>query len=309
MSYIYKEGTSIYDVIDTLDMLLTVTQGTWSRVLTNTTKYEGKDRLSEVIWKGIGGGSDIIYLHVYTTDAKTMVLDSMVGYDALLMNWEQPGSIMQQNQVWLKKGKSLTEYTLPVFSIVENEKFSYWVFVNNYRAIVVSKLSTYYESMYMGFINPIAVERQYPYPMYVCGNGRTGQVWPNTQSGSFVFPTGGSGWLRRVSGDWRKFECTESALNPRGDGTVFPENAGNKKLVPNYTKDDADSTDNFILIPIILQTFNPVDMCGIMQDVCWISGTRDVSSEQLLTFNGDSYMIFDTKDNRTENSYYAIKMA
>ena len=67
--------------------------------------------------------------------------------------------------------------------------------------------------------------------------------------------------------------------------------------------------DNFILIPVILHTFKPIDICGIMQDVCWVSGTRDVSSEQLLTFNSDSYIIFDTKTSRSENSYFAIKMA
>ena len=216
---------------------------------------------------------------------------------------------MQQNSVWLKKGKKITDYNLPTYTLVENEKFSFWAFVNEYRAVVVTKLSTYYESMYMGFINPIAVERQYPYPMYVCGNGNTSQEWPDNKSGSFVFPTNGSGWLRRVSGDWRKFECTESALNPYGEGTVFPENVGNKKLVSNYTKNDTSSLDNFILIPVILHTFKPIDICGIMQDVCWVSGTRDVSSEQLLTFNSDSYIIFDTKTSRSENSYFAIKMA
>ena len=43
-----------------------------------------------MIWKSTGGGTDIIYLHVWAINAKTMVIDSMVGYDSLLMNWEQP---------------------------------------------------------------------------------------------------------------------------------------------------------------------------------------------------------------------------
>ena len=90
MAYVYKEGTSIYDVIETMDDLMLNVLGTWSRSSSKTTMYEGKSRLSEVIWKGIGGGTDIIYLHVYSTDAKTIVIDSMVGYDSLLMSWEQP---------------------------------------------------------------------------------------------------------------------------------------------------------------------------------------------------------------------------
>lgn len=90
MSYIYKEGTSIYDVIETINDLMVNGVKTWSIVYSSNDTYEGASRLSHVIWKSTGGDTDIIYLHVWAINAKTMVIDSMVGYDNLLMNWEQP---------------------------------------------------------------------------------------------------------------------------------------------------------------------------------------------------------------------------
>lgn len=309
MAYIYNQGTSIYDILENINDMLTNTLTTWTAVFTDFTTYEGASRLSHGIWRGTGGGNDVIYIHMWAIDAKTMCLDSMVGFDNLLLKWEQPGSIMQHLHVYLTDTTTLSSYNLPAYSIVENERFSYWIFANNYRVSVVTKLSTYYESMYVGFINPITTERQFPYPMYVCGNGvMNGARWQHNQSGSFVFPTNGSGYLRRACGDWREFNCTEGHLQPLGNGTVFPENVGNLYLVPNYTKDDTASEDNFVLIPCLLQMHNPTDIAGVLLDTAWISGTRDIGAEQILTFNGENYIVFDTKIARSANSYFTIKM-
>ena len=64
-----------------------------------------------------------------------------------------------------------------------------------------------------------------------------------------------------------------------------------------------------LLIPVLLQTNNPVDVNGILRDVYWLSGTKDVSSEQILTYNSESYIVFDTKQERGANTYFAVKLA
>ena len=59
----------------------------------------------------------------------------------------------------------------------------------------------------------------------------------------------------------------------------------------------------------MLQTNEPIDIAGVLREVYWVSGTRDVSAEQILTYNDESYVLFDTKDLRGSNTYFAVKLA
>ena len=137
----------------------------------------------------------------------------------------------------------------------------------------------------------------------------TGNAWPNNITGSFVFPTGNSGFLRRADGTWRAFDSAAQYPSWSTAGTVFPYNTGNKHLVPNYTSENRETQDNLLLIPIMLQTNEPIDINGILREVYWVSGTRDVGAEQVLTYNDASYVLFDTKDLRGSNTYFAVKLA
>ena len=62
------------------------------------------------------------------------------------------------------------------------------------------------------------------------------------------------------------------------------------------------------MMPVMLQTTNPIDVNGILREVYWNSGTRDVAAEQILTYNSQSYIIFDTKELRGSNTYFAVKL-
>ena len=161
--------------------------------------------------------------------------------------------------------------------------------------------------MYLGFLNPISSERQYPYPMYVAGNNVVGATgWPSNVTPSFVFPTKGSGWLRRADGVWRMFEAPYSAnISPNSLGALFPYDCNNTSLVPNYTEEVTMDVD-FLLMPIILHTNNPIDLNGLFINAYWISGTRDVATEQLVVIDGKQYMIFDAGQSRGNNSYFCI---
>lgn len=257
------------------------------------------------IFEGVGDGTDKIYLYMSYHDTNDRLsLDSSAGHDTHLGAFEQPGSIQQ----WLKAdGKN--DVDIPQFVISNNERYFYWIFADTYRLIVVTRMGIVYESMYIGFLNPIASERQYPYPMYVCGNTHVrGSAWPNNLNGSFVFPQNNQGWVRRADGTWRAFNASKPDPDPASDGTIFPYNAHSKKLVPNYKETDAINQDNFLLIPIMLCTNNPVDISGILRGAFWISGTRDIDSERILIYGGEQYMVFDTKQDRGANTYFCIKM-
>lgn len=320
MAYTSGEASNILDIMSAINTMLVTTLG-WTLKTSKNCTYNGTSSLCEAIWEGKGEGSDKIYIQLrvpttYNTETlvyepkavNTMYLDSMAGYDDKLYYYEQPGSIQQ----WLKSyGEA--EVNQPTFTVANNEKFYYWIFADTYRLVVITRMSTVYESMYIGFINPISSERQYPYPMYIAGNSTvTGGDWPNNVQGSFIFPSNNSGVLRRADGVWRAFDAYGNAtVNPSPStlGTVFPYNAGNKSLVSNYTGTQTAGNDNLLMIPIMLQTNSPVDTNGILRGAYWLSGTRDVSAEQILTYNSDSYMIFDTKQERGANTYFAMKLA
>ena len=320
MAYTSGEASTILDVVEAINTMLVTTLG-WTAKYTKNCTYDSKNRLCEAIYEGKGDGNDKIYLQLrvptsYNNSNGTYIpysvnnvyLDSMAGYDNKLFYYEQPGSIQQ----WLKS-YGATEVNQPMFTVTENEKFYYWIFADTYRLIVVARMSIVYESMYIGFINPISSERQYPYPMYIAGNSSVSVgSWPNNKPGSFIFPSSNSGFLRRADGVWRAFDAygdTQAYPNPTANGTVFPYNCGNKNLVQNYMGTQTSSQDNMLLIPVLLQTNNPVDVNGILRDVYWLSGTKDVSSEQILTYNSESYIVFDTKQERGANTYFAVKLA
>ena len=146
-------------------------------------------------------------------------------------------------------------------------------------------------------------------PMYVCGNGvATVGSWPSNSTGSFVFPQNNSGWLRRADGAWRAFDASVPNPDPYSIGTVFPYNAHNELLIPNFKQEDAINQDNFLLIPVMLQTNDPIDVNGIIRDVHWVSGTRDIAAEQILVYDSEQYMVFDTKQERGANTYFCVKM-
>ena len=311
MAYTSGEASNIYDLLEAIDTLVTGTVG-WNLIVKNTSKFHGVDRTSYCIWMAKGDGNDNIYMQIRIPDGSgnsdgngnIMLLDSLAGYDKNLFYFEQPGSIQQ----WLQsEGK--VEVSQPAFTTTADERFYYWIFANQYRIIVITRMSIVYESMYMGFINPISSERQYPYPVYVAGNSiATGNTWPDNITGSFVFPTNGSGYLRRADGTWRSFEAPAQYPSWNSVGTIFPYNTGNKKLVPNYIKNNSQEQDNLLMMPVMLQTTNPIDVNGILREVYWNSGTRDVAAEQILTYNSQSYIIFDTKDLRGSNTYFAVKL-
>lgn len=301
MAYVIGQGNNIQDLFTAIEKILT--DNSWQEIVISKNEKNIND---SAVFVGKGSGNDKIYIYFGCHNKNDrLILESMVGYDSNLGIFEQPGSIQQ----WLKaEGDKLKD--IPEFVISNNERFFYWIFVDTYRIIVVARMSIVYESLYLGFVQPIASERQYPYPMYVCGNTHeNGQIWPNNQNGSFVFPQSNAGFLRRADGVWRAFDASSPNPDAGSTGTIFPYNSHNEKLISNYKETDEVNQDNFLLMPIMLQTNNPVDINGALRGCYWISGTRDLDAERLLVYNNSQFIVFDTKQARGANTYFAIEMS
>ena len=307
------------ELLEVIDDLVTTKLGddNWKKLHEVKASYRGEEKLCEVVWEGKGDGTDKIFIQmrvpyelgeVYNkvTSPNLIALDALAGFDSGLDYFEQAGSIQQ----WLGS-IGTTKVNQPIFTTALDNRFAYWVFANSQRIVVVVKMSTVYESMYVGFINPISSEKQYPYPMYVAGNGNMlGAVWGGNVQGSFISPYNGSGYLRRADGSWRSFDALLSSTppNPFSVGTLFPYNTGNQKLVPNYYEGAVGDLDNALMMPIMLCTTQPYDINGILDDVYFISGTRDIASEQIMTFGSEQYIVFAKKDSLNPNTYFSVKL-
>ena len=301
----YKSGecTGCAELFNILDSFLQ-TSG-WERVYSlvdsNNTRYV-------CIWCSEGDGHDKIYIQgrLDTKDNSRIVLDGIAGFDKTLEFWEQPGSIQQWNKC---DYKTYSKSKIPVLTLVNSEKFYYWIFVNEFRVVVVARLSTVYESCYLGFLKPFASERQYAYPMYVAGSGvLNGHKFNENVQGSFVYPSDGSGYLRKSDGNWEELSVRYPTVNPQEIGTLFPYNTNNKDLITNYKEYDAIAQDNFLLFPIFVQLTDTTGVQGLMYDIYWVSGARDLDAERIFTYNNESYIVFDTKDYRGANTYFCVKM-
>lgn len=324
MAYKYGQCSSMFELLDAI--VETASKDSWSVIRSYKLTYNSVSRQGGVLLKGVGDGNDAIYIEICVNpnDVTEFIIDASAGSDVNLEIWEQPGSIQQWVKVEDNETTGLPEYSytekqngkdvtinrkIPSLSITDNERFNYFIFSDTYRVIVVCKLSIDYQSMYLGFINPVSSEKQYPYPMYVAGNNIVdNKRWPHTLTNSFIFPTEGTGYLRRADGTWREFEFPYStSLDYRSVGALFPYDCNNTSLVPNY--EEATTTEtNFLLIPIILHTNNPLDMNGLLRGVYWISGTRDIATEQIVVINNVQYMVFDSGNIRGNNSYFCIQV-
>lgn len=144
---------------------LTLVSGGWT-TLRNAT-YATTEK--EMIFQGVGSGSDAIYVGIRTyrdvgPDAFNWELAGMTGF-ATALAWNlQPG---------ISPGR--WDAASPVvdggaFLPLDDIGFPFWFNVTGRRIIVVARPGTSYVQMYLGFINPYNTTTEWPYPLIVAAS-------------------------------------------------------------------------------------------------------------------------------------------
>ena len=338
MAYVTGTATTIYALLTAVNTLVT----TGLDVATNWTlerSSEVNGEKSECIWRGVGKGQDKIYVGARVVlDAGEasgrLELNGFAGYDAKLDWADQPSAIT----------KSIVNGELPTLPLTNNATFSYWIFVNSQRIIITVKMATQYESAYLGFFNPVSVERQYPYPMVIAGSAIGGQHWSvvdNTR-GSIALPATSANNATVITSYQDYFpvdnkesnKCTMRVRLPDGrwkgsasKGNVvvngatilkyfpfaplstFPYTCGQSKLSTIYKQTTGGQViEDYILFPVTLVQNYPNNILGDLDGVYFISGTKDIATEQVLIFGGMQYIVFDTMNTRGANSYFVVRL-
>lgn len=263
---------------------------------------------SEYIWRAPGNANtDAIYV-----GAKTFT-DSGADY----FNWRLGGftGYASGNSFTAQPG-GMTGPILPLW----NSNTPYWFVADGKRCIVVAKVSTVFESAYLGFIDPYPSPGQWAYPLAVGGSmawysepaaGSVNWRWSYTGVEHTAFWHGltvqivdasGTLRLRKVDGAWRGFGSSfvASATYP---GAMWPWAASMTDLRPNLD-------GSYPLLPII-----PTENDGTVQTVFGeLPGAMATTghlnaSENSITVGRETWLVVQNAHRTTKTDYAAIRLA
>lgn len=280
-----------------------------------------EDITDEVILKGVGDGQDAIFIGLKikpgtANGQQDIVLNGFAGYDPGLTWEEQPGGINHAK--------------LPTLALVAETYMTYWISANTSRVIIIVELSSQFECAYLGLMKPVAVERQYPYPMVIGGSYVEGGNWTRTGAGHSAFTDPGSDSyvglgnygatvtenaqehttslrVRRPDGSWR------SGLNRNKDNTpmkfeklcVWPTNTEPIRTLTVY--DNSLTIENVIMYPFLLYESYPVGLIGQLDGVYWIGNREDLAAKDSIVYNDKVYKVFCNVFRRDNDQYFAIE--
>lgn len=221
-----------YEEVPTNDVTVTGGTGTGAE-LTVTWQDSTTDGICMLEGEG-SGGTDEIHVGIKTYEqangfdtAYNWALFGMTGYTASVEFHNQPG--INNDQIDSDGTLPGTD-TAAVMVLKPNDSdpdIAWWIHHTGRRIVLVCKVegpsNTLYSSCYLGFLNQIATETEYPYPLAVIsGTNDQNRVWTDVSNltGGIVEsvynssgdPTG-PGFLRIPDGTWLGF-CAELSATP-----------------------------------------------------------------------------------------------
>lgn len=269
---------------------------------------ELEDTSDKLVLQGEGSGSDeiIVAIQKYANvggDSYGWRLNGYAAYQSGYDFLSQPGAIQPVN--------GYGAASMPLW----NSTIPYWFIVSGRRIIVVAKVSTTYQACYLGFYLPFASPNQYPYPLCVGGSrvdfssssarysltgGQSSNFWTALNS------AGGTGSLftRLPGGAWCN-HVNVSAANGVTTG-MYPYN------MPDVSQFRQALDGSPVLTPIEIQSYigTPslyTNRLGELDGVFHVSGFN-VSAEDVVTIDGDDYLVVPNVYRSTEVDYAAIKL-
>lgn len=249
-----------------------------------------RDSGSELILRGAGlAGTDEIYvgIQLYANapgDAYGWNLQGYTSYNGSLAFDGQPGAIAAPNA-----GISLLPGAM-----------SYWLVVNARRILLVVKVSTVYQAMYLGFFLPYATPGQYPYPLLVAGSlpGPSPVRWSDTSNNhahvvapkASVSGQNSGALLRQANGQWLQLRSTNT----------YPYTVLNAQyLLPALD-------GGYVLEPVKLIT--TTDILGELDGCYHLSGFQQ-SAENTVEIGADTYLVVQNVFRTGPTDYWALKLA
>lgn len=214
-------------------------------------------------------------------------------------NWRLVGS-------WgWRTGRSITGHPMDsgntVFAYLWNSAIPYWMVATPRRIIMVAKVSTTYQTVYLGFGQPVGTDSQYPYPLIIGGCGSTqdqNYAVATAAHSAFWANNGTSGMLSCPGGDWRYIgpvsalneRCPALSIDQESKGVILSGPGGVYALDQIYLADALRSS-----------VYVAVD--GIYR----VSG-HDNSAENIITIGSDNYLVVPDVFRSGNGDYCALRL-
>lgn len=257
---------------------------------------------AEYIWQAPGAdGASAIYVGAKSisnvgADVYNLSLQGFTGYDAAAAFDAQPGAITSTD----KPGLALWQSNIP-----------YWFVADGRRVVVVAKVSTSYQSAYLGLIEQYVDPLAYPYALAVGGTVNGALRFSDTSTASNAFPMASVDSvaninsksqlrLRAPSGAWLGFVASvASAAAYASDAGIWPYQVGMTALRPNL-----DGT--YPLVPVILHDVTP-NVYGQLGGVRATTGFG-TGAESVITDGDDQYLVVQNGGRTATNQYFALHL-
>lgn len=303
---------------------------------------------NEAILKGIGGGSDSIYVGIRTfkdgTSAYNWELAGMTGYDSGLLYESQPG---------ISPGR----YDDPIptarpgcYTPLNNSTLTYWFSVTPRRIALVAKSGSTYPNAYLGWLDQFGTAAEYDYPFLVMG---CQSEYATIFSSTTIYYSGmtdpiagndddlGPGYVRDPGGNWRCVRNSELSFSTRSEvtdcvvwpaGTPAAPSGADLYYLNNYEGNDfipasgtpglqqieimqtPDSGGNqSILMPATVLQGNPDkvahgEMTGVFA-VSAVSDTTNLVTEDYLDIGNRRYRVFQNCNRSDVWAHFALEEA
>ena len=263
---------------------------------------------SEYIWQAPGNANtDQIFVGAtvfsnVSADYYNWRLGGFTGYSSSLAFGAQPGA-----------------QTRPCVCLI-NQAIPYWFIADGRRVMMIAKVSTVYESMFIGLIDAYASPGQWPYPLAVGGSmawetepasSDSAWRWSNQADDHSAFWESNStniSWkttplmIRLPTGGWLGF-WSKGYDGYLAHGAIWPWISGMVDLRPNLD-------GSYPLFPLIMNhdyggsTVTFGEFGGLMAT----TGHSNIS-ENLHTIGRDSWLVVQNTYRTTRSSYAAFRLA
>lgn len=177
-----------------------------------------------------------------------------------------------------------------------NTQIPYWIIVNPRRIILLVKVSSVYQLMYLGFGLPPATDNQYPYPLIIggCGSLATQNYSATGVNNSmFCANVGANGMINLPGGDW-------AGIGPSACPAITPWNNFKATLLP-------DEDGNYLLIPLYITDSSRAAVYTALDGIYQISGF-DNAAENVISIAAVNYLVFQDVYRTGVGDYFAVRL-
>jgi hypothetical protein len=218
-----------------------------------------------------------------------------------------------------------------------NQPMDYWFIGNGRRFVVITKVSSVYEMMYLGFCLPYGLPTQFPYPLVIggsfCYNNTPRYSDTSAYHRGFASPYGNSpgdvcsgsadvdtlhfATLKALSGtNWIKFNNRSSLTTFGNTNIVWPyvssyyQYSGGDdppyNMAANALRENLDGS--YPVFPLVLiQSYPNNNIMGELQGCFFVPGFGGIAAEDTFTIGSDTYITFPIVPNANRTDFMCIK--